>query len=184
VQSIRRLETTRLVLEATHPEHAEGLWKAVHSSESELRLWMPWAVEPTRQETLAFAVAAEKRWDAEAGWNFTILEDDEVIGSVGLDNYDAAVETCNLGYWLRSERAGRGLMTEAAGRVVHYGFEIVGLHRLELRAAQANVASVRVAEKLGFAREGLLRDGSRGAEGWHDTYLYALLSFDPRPALI
>ena len=175
-----RLTTERLTLEATRAEHGNALWDAVRASTAELRLWMPWAIDPSLQETVAFAIAAEKRWGSGAQWNFTIIQDGDLIGSVGLDNHDAAVNACNLGYWLRSDRAGRGLMTEAAASVVTFGFDVVGLHRLELRAAATNVASQRVAEKLGFTREGLLRDGGRGAEGWHDSYLYALLSSDSR----
>jgi ribosomal-protein-serine acetyltransferase len=177
----RTLTTERLTLAATCVDHGDALWAAVQASIAELRLWMPWATDPHHSDTLAFAIAAEKQWDAGTSWNFTIIENEDVIGSVGLDNYDAAVNACNLGYWLRTDRVGRGLMTEAAARAVTFGFDDVGLHRLELRAACDNLDSVRVAEKLGFTREGLLRDGSRGAEGWHDTYLYALLRDDERP---
>ena len=181
--SDRCLVTKRLKLVATCAEHGDALWAAARTSIAELRPWMPWAIDPHHGDTLAFALAAEKQWDAGAGWNFTIVENEDVIGSVGLDNFDAAVNACNLGYWLRTDRTGRGLMTEAAARVVAFGWDDIGLHRIELRAARANVASARVADKLGFRREGLLRDGSRGADGYHDTYLYALLSSDPRPAL-
>jgi ribosomal-protein-serine acetyltransferase len=177
----RRLTTERLTLAATCADHGDALWAAVTASIAELRLWMPWAIDPHHSDTMAFAMAAEKQWDAGSSWNFTIVENDDVIGSVGLDNHDAAVNACNLGYWLRTDRAGRGLMTEAAARVVTFGLDDIGLHRIELRAARANEASARVAEKLGFRREGLLRDGSRGADGYHDTHLYALLSTDARP---
>ena len=177
----RRLTTERLTLAATCADHADALWASVTVSIAQLRLWMPWAIDPHHSDTMAFAMAAEKQWDAGSSWNFTIVENDDVIGSVGLDNHDAAVNACNLGYWLRTDRAGRGLMTEAAARVVTFGWDDIGLHRIELRAARANAASARIAEKLGFRREGLLRDGSRGADGYHDTYLYALLSTDARP---
>ncbi len=178
----RRFTTQRLTQAATFADHGDAVWAAVQASIAELRLWMPWAIDPHHSDTMAFAVAAEKQWDAGTSWNFTIFENDDVIGSVGLDNYDAALNSCNLGYWLRTDRVGRGLMTEAATRVVTFGLDGIGLHRIELRAARANADSARVAEKLGFRREGLLRDGSRGADGYHDTYLYARLSTDPRPS--
>jgi RimJ/RimL family protein N-acetyltransferase len=65
---------------------------------------------------------------------------------------------------------------------VEYGFSVLGLHRIELRAAPSNIGSVRVAEKVGFTREGMLRHGARGADGWHDVEVFGLLASDERPS--
>jgi len=86
-----------------------------------------------------------------------------------------------LGYWVRTDRCGRGYATEASSSVVEFGFEEAGLHRLELRAGVDNRASQRVAEKLGFQQEGRLRQGGRGAEVPYDCYVYGLLVSDPAP---
>ena len=74
-------------------------------------------------------------------------------------------------------------MTEAATAIVTFGFEQLHLHRIELHAGLRNFASIRVAEKLGFQRAGALRDGSRGASGWYDCYVYDLLENDRRPGV-
>ncbi len=69
-------------------------------------------------------------------------------------------------------------MTEAARAVVDFGFDEINCHRLELLAAVANTGSIRVAEKLGFTREGLLREANRAPTGRHDMYIYGLLAHE------
>ena len=175
------LRTPRLRLEPTIPAHADGVWAATEVSVDELAPWLAWAVQPTIESTRAFTAGAADEWDRGAGWCFTMTHDGTVAGTISLHRHMPLIRAAELGYWLRSDLAGRGLMTEAASAVVEYGFAERGLHRIELHVAPDNVASVRVAEKLGFRREGLLRDGSRGSGGFHDVYVYGLLEDDPRP---
>jgi len=77
-----------------------------------------------------------------------------------------------------SARVGRGYATEAGTAVVAFGFDALGLYRLELRAGVENPASQRVAEKIGFRREGTLRRGCPLADGAYDGFLYGLLATD------
>lgn len=85
-----------------------------------------------------------------------------------------------MGYWLRSDLCGRGLMTEAAKAIVEFAFVDLKIHRVELHAGTENHASIRVAQKLGFKREGVLREAGRGAGGFYDSYVFGLLSSDER----
>jgi len=179
----RAIVTRRLRLEATGPAHADGMWSAVESSQREIRPWMAWAIAPTLEDTLAFVVGAEREWDRGTSRNFTILLDREVIGSVGINRVEPVLLAAQVGYWLRTDHNNRGYMTEAASATVEFAFAELGLHRLELHAAPDNRASARVAQKLGFRREGLLRDGARGVGGWHDVDVYGLLASDERPRL-
>ena len=174
------LRSRRLVLEPTCDSHAPGLWAAVSASVDELAPWMGWAVEPQRHETHDFAAAAAESWGSSL-FNFTILCESEIIGSVGLDHFDQATISSSLGYWLRTDRVGKGLMTEAVGSVVGFGFSHLTLHRIWLHVGVDNIDSIRVAEKTGFRREGRLREAGRGVHGWHDVYIYGLLESDERP---
>ena len=89
-----------------------------------------------------------------------------------------------VGYWVRSDRTGQGIAT-AAARVLQVAFEELGLHRVILRVAVGNRASERVAGKLGFVREGLLRKEVLVAGTWLDHSLWSLLDeeFRRRPFL-
>jgi ribosomal-protein-serine acetyltransferase len=171
----RALTTERLRLEPTGPEHADGIWAAAEPSLAELRPWLYWAVKADLETTRMFTQRCVAEWDREE-WGFSIIRGDELIGGVGLNTFVPFLMSAQLGYWLRSDCADNGYTTEAAAAVVDFAFEGLRLHRIELHAAPENLASVRVAEKLGFTRVGLLRDGTRGADGWHDCYVFDLLA--------
>jgi ribosomal-protein-serine acetyltransferase len=169
------IETARLRLEPTGPEHAEAICEAVESSLPELRPWLYWAKDNDLGQRREFTERCLEGWD-QTEWTFSIHERNELIGGIGLDRFESLLSSVELGYWLRSDRAGRGLMTEAGVAVVNFAFEQLNLHRIELHADTRNVASIRVAEKLRFRRVGTLRDGERSVDGWHDCYVYDLLS--------
>jgi ribosomal-protein-alanine N-acetyltransferase len=87
---------------------------------------------------------------------FAIVLKGRVVGRVVL-TVDGEHATAVLGYGVARTYWGRGIASEAAGAVVDYGFEAFGLAKVWARVDPRNVASVRVLEKLGMQREGLLR---------------------------
>jgi RimJ/RimL family protein N-acetyltransferase len=174
------LRTARMELHPTAPGFADGLWAAIQSSLRELAPWMAWAVDPSEEDTRSFAERSVDNWDSGAAYNFTIVVDGVAAGQCGLDRVDSLANQCEIGYWMRSDLAGRGLMTEGAAAVVSLAFDEAGLHRIELHAGLKNLASNRIAEKLGFQREGILRDRGLGAGGYYDMYVYGLLESDRR----
>lgn len=174
--------TERLLLEPVTPEHVPAMWAATQRSLNELRRWMPWANQASEANSREFAARAGDDWEAGRDFVFAVMREGEYIGGCGLHRYrlDGIGE---LGYWIRTDEAGRGYTTEAAGALVVLAFERVGLYRLELRAGVENRASQRVAEKLGFTREGTMRKGCpTGTEGGYDCHLYGLLATDWRAA--
>jgi ribosomal-protein-serine acetyltransferase len=171
------LQTERLRLDPVGPEHADALCDAVAASAEELKKWLIWAVDHNLEKSMTFARRCVEMWGV-AEWTFAIWDEDELIGCIGLDGYQALLGSIQLGYWLRTDMWGQGLMTEAGRAVVDLAFRRLNLHRIELHADTRNSASIRVAEKLGFTRVGVLRDGERGLDGWHDAYVFDLLSTD------
>jgi RimJ/RimL family protein N-acetyltransferase len=174
------LETARLRLEPTTPKHAEGLWRAVEASLPELKRYMSWAHDVSPESIAGFTAGASQSWTEGTGWDFAMVSEGAVAGTIGLNRHDAMWRSANLGYWIRTDLAGQGLVTEAARAVLHFGFEVLGLNRIELVADLDNDASWRIAEKLGMQREGIKRGGSFVAGEGVDVYLYGLLASDPR----
>lgn len=178
----RVLETPRLVVKPTAPDHALGMWEAIEPSLPELRPWLPWAIAATYETTHEFTKDATRAWDENTDWGFTIFFGGRPIGGVGLTSSSPRTrEILSIGYWLKSDLTGKGLMTEAASAAVEFAFRDLLTHRLELRASPGNSASVRVAEKLGFSQEGLLRLAGRGEGGYHDLYIFGLTETDQLP---
>lgn len=177
----RRLETARLRLEPVEPRHTDALWEATEASLEELRPWLVWAPAATLETTAAFTEEALRDWEEGLAFHFAVFEDGDMIGAIGIDVLRPIHRLGELGYWIRSDRAARGRMTEAGRALLDFGFSVLDLYRMELRAGVDNLASQRVAEKLGFQREGRLRHGCRSGGAAYDCFLFGLLATDPRP---
>jgi ribosomal-protein-serine acetyltransferase len=174
--------TERLLLEPVTPDHVPAMWAATKRSLRELQPWMPWARHASEANSREFAARTADDWEAGRDYVFAVLLDGEYIGGCGLHSYRLE-GIGELGYWIRTDQARNGYTTEAAGALVALAFDTVGLYRLELRAGVENRASQRVAEKLGFTREGTMRKGCpTGMEGGYDCHLYGLLATDWRAA--
>jgi RimJ/RimL family protein N-acetyltransferase len=119
-------------------------------------------------------------------WAVADPDTDELLGDVGVfglqNSYD--LTRGELGYSAHPEARGRGLITAAVARVIEQAFLPIhegglGRRRLELRAAQGNSASIRVAEANGFTRAGVLRAADRRRDGsYDDMVIFDLLISD------
>lgn len=114
--------------------------------------------------------------DSDDAVHFLACRDDEPVGFVWLFGIDEVASRVELGYWVVPDEQGNGYATEIARLAVEYAFDQRGLHKVLARVLDWNDASARVLEKLGFRREGRLRehyyvDGERV-----DADLYALLA--------
>ena len=101
---------------------------------------------------------------------------DHVIGfaRIGL----AGVQAGKLGYASAAGEWGHGYATEAARTILAFAFRELGLHRISAAIGPDNAASIAVVEKLGFTREGVLRDHVHTNGAWRDSVLYSLLAYE------
>lgn len=163
------LRVERLVLRPWE----EGDAPRVHEicQDPELQHWLPNLPRPyTRDDARRFVTG-------ELGLGrhqFAVVEDGTVVGSIDLRS--GRHETGTLGYWCAAEARGRGITTLALRRLCRYALEELGLERLQLTADVDNLASQRVAEKVGFVREGVLRSDVSHPDGpRRDSILLSLL---------
>ncbi|NKZ03680.1 GNAT family N-acetyltransferase [Actinomadura latina] len=104
----------------------------------------------------------------------------DLIGTIGLFKVDWSHLTSEVGYGMRSGARGRGYATEALRLVSDWALHDCGLFRVELRAMVTNHASVRVAEKAGYLREGVARGAERDADGAsRDMIVFSRIATDP-----
>jgi RimJ/RimL family protein N-acetyltransferase len=104
--------------------------------------------------------------------------DGELLGSIALMRIAWEHQRAEVGYWLARDARGEGHTTRAVGLICAWGFRELGLARIALLAATGNQPSRRVAERSGFAYEGVLRSYMRQAAGRPDMISYALLADD------
>jgi RimJ/RimL family protein N-acetyltransferase len=105
---------------------------------------------------------------------FAIDVDGFVVGAIGIrPRDDVYALTAELGYWLGEEFWNRGIITEAVIAVTQYAFETLGMARVDAEVFEWNPASMRVLEKAGFVREGVLRKSAYKNRQIIDQILYA-----------
>jgi RimJ/RimL family protein N-acetyltransferase len=141
------------VLRRVHADDAEAIATAVGVSLDRLRPWMPWATsdaaEPRTQ--LIRVAEADELWEAGTDFIYSVLlvPSLTVIGEIGLHRRvgEGGIE---IGYWIDSRYAGRGLGTEAARMLTEVGLSLDGVTRAEIHCDEANQASAAIPRKLGY----------------------------------
>ncbi|MGC7098852.1 GNAT family N-acetyltransferase [Amycolatopsis lurida] len=106
--------------------------------------------------------------------------DGEYLGEVVLMDLDEGNRSMNFRIALGGHAFGRGYGTEAVRLLVAFGLDVVGLHRIGLEVYDFNPRALRVYEKCGFVREGVLRDALWWDGEWHDAVQMSVLESDPR----
>ncbi len=159
------------------PRHAPELAQLVRANAQFFGRWLPFATEEYGEgEALEFIQRSLRQFAANMGVQAAILLDHRVVGMVGLHLVDWGNRSSSLGYWLDRKANGQGIMTRAAEAIVHYAFRQLQLHRLEIRTQEDNLRSQRVAERLGFVREGVLVDVARHNNRYVNFVIFARVS--------
>lgn len=160
------LETARLRLREITMDDAK--WFLRHFSVPEIVRGQGYAA-PTgldeAREQLALYVVDLYRRGGGLRWGISLKGSDELIGSAGLYDWDREVGSAEAGYDLLPSHWGKGIMTEAMTAVLDHGFDVMGLNRVQVLAMPRNDRSLRLAERLGFVREGVLRDHGHDETG-------------------
>jgi RimJ/RimL family protein N-acetyltransferase len=193
------IDTTRLRLRPVAQADAPALF-AIFSDPVVMRYWStpPWtaptqAEEMVRRESAGAAAGssvrlavlvpagAEDGAGAGAGAGTGVAQagpPEELIGTVSLFALDLGNRRAEIGYALHRSAWGHGYAAEAVTGVVDHAFGELGLNRLEADIDPRNEASARLLERLGFRREGLLRERWIVAGEVSDSALYGLLRSD------
>jgi len=169
------LHTPRLRLRPFADEDADVLF-ALHSDAYVLRYWdaPPWR-EPARAER--FIAACRQLAQDGTGMRLAIerISDATFIGWCGVTRWNPDYRSAALGYCLAAPAWGHGYATEAADALLRWAYETWDLNRVQAEADTRNAASARVLEKLGFVREGTLREDCIVDGEVSDSWVYGLL---------
>jgi RimJ/RimL family protein N-acetyltransferase len=154
---------------------------AVHESLEELTSWMTWCSEEYGHEhAMSFLDQEPQRWQTGERYDFAIYDRNlgTFLGSIGLSQLNWSHRVANVGYWVRSKKTGQGVGRAAIRLIARFGFEELGLNRLEFVIQVGNVASMRAALKAGARNEGVLRQRIPVGETADDALLLSLLPTD------
>lgn len=108
-------------------------------------------------------------------WAIARKDDGVMVGDCGYNHFDWRSESAVIGYQLSKEYWGRGVMTNAVNTMLRWGFAELGLNRIEATTNPLNHRSARVLEKLGFQREGTLRDYVLARGAFRNCWIWGLV---------
>jgi ribosomal-protein-alanine N-acetyltransferase len=170
------LTTQRLVLRETADHDVE----AVFEMESDSKAMRYWSRLPMRDisEARAEVERAKGHFPAREGLRWSIVRpgEDRMLGHVSLFDFSEQNRRAEIGYGLASRHWGQGFMREALTAVIDYAFGPLGLRRLEADVDPRNEESLRAVERVGFSREGLLRERWQVGDEISDSVILGLLA--------
>jgi ribosomal-protein-alanine N-acetyltransferase len=175
------LNTSRLRLRPFNDSDADELF-ALHSNAFVLRYWdaPPWT-DPLRADV--FITACRQMAEDGTGARLAVdrVSDGAFIGWCGLSRWNPENRSASMGYCFDDEVWGQGYATEAARALLQWAFNTLDLNRVQAETDTRNAASARVLEKLGFLREGTLREDCVVNGDVSDSWVYGLLRREWRP---
>jgi RimJ/RimL family protein N-acetyltransferase len=169
------INTPRTVLRWISEDDIDSLYE-IFSDPQVMRYWSTIPL-PNREAAaeLQREIAEGNESEKMFKWGVALRDSGSVIGTATLFNLNVDNGRAELGYAMARAYWGKGYMNEALEALVSHAFEVMGLRRLEADVDPRNAASIRTLERLGFQREGFLR------ERWHvngeiqDALFYGLL---------
>ncbi|GGN91058.1 GNAT family N-acetyltransferase [Saccharibacillus kuerlensis] len=156
-----RFETERLLIRATLPGDGAELNAAIRESQQELSPFLPFArilPEPEETEQLVRLKRLHFLERTDMMMLMTERETGLILGASGLHRFDWRARRFEIGYWIRTSYAGKGLVTEAVHGLTDFAARYLEANRVEIRCDDRNKRSAAVAERAGFTLEGVLRN--------------------------
>ena len=172
------LDTPRLRLRKLNMHDAQDIFD--YSQDPQVARYVLWEAQTSLSEARSYIryMLRKYRLGEPASWGIEWKETGRIIGTIGfmwIQRDNAAAE---VGYSLSRAYWNRGIMTEALGEILRFGFRSMNLNRIEAQHETENPASGAVMRKCGMQREGLLRQRLLNKGRFVDVELYAILRKD------
>lgn len=161
-------ESKRLLIRAPLWNDGIKVNEAVKESIEELRPWMPWAKSiPTVEESEISIRRSHLQFLERSDLRLLLIlkGTDELVGSSGLHRIDWQSRKFEIGYWVRTSYAKQGYITEAVEAISNFAINELQANRIEIRCDDRNKRSAKIAERLGFSLEGILRNEKCDVDG-------------------
>lgn len=174
-QGTRTLLTSRLTLDRFFPEDAQAMYEG-WASDPQVTRFLTWPPHTSPELTRQLLESWCAQYANANYYNWAIRAENRLIGNISVVEVDERSQRAALGYCLSAAYWNRGYMTEAARAVVHFLFQEVNAHRVEITHAVKNPGSGAVARKCGLTLEGIRREYFKAANGEYlDIAAYAIL---------
>ncbi|MCI0774774.1 MAG: GNAT family N-acetyltransferase [Chloroflexi bacterium] len=152
------------------------MWEAIDEARDYLGEFLPWVDQQTSFERHSSEFRKRQLERDVFGREATYIVEyqGKLAGTVGLHR-PSPQNSAEIGYWLRKDLQGRGIMTRSVGAVIEMAIVQMGMHRIVIRAGTSNLRSREIPERLGFKHEGTLRDAALVRGEYSDLEVYSIL---------
>lgn len=155
---------------------AEELFALIQENEDRLRMWVPWLDQTSSlNRTVQYIRSHLERLVNDNGFSAGIWHHGRLSGEIRYEYIDWANYTTEIGYWIGAHAEGNGIISRATRWFVDNALETLDLYRVQIRCASENVKSRSIAERLGFAEEGVLRQSEWLGGRRVDLVVYSML---------
>lgn len=172
---LKTLETERLILRKMTMDDAADMFE--YASDPEVTRHSTWNTHQTLHDTRQFLQYMIANYEAKqvSSWGIEHKRDGKFIGTGGFIYWRPEHNRSEIGYALSRAYWNQGLMSEAVAAMVRFGFEEMGLNRLEARCNVDNIGSERVMQKVGMTYEGTIREQLLVRGHYESVKLYSIL---------
>lgn len=165
-----------LSLKLIEMNDAARVFELTDKSRSYLREWLPWLDFTTSvDDTKGFIQGCMSGYAQNKSMTTTIIYKGEIVGVASFNQIDWGNRTAYIGYWLGEGYQGKGIMTKVAKALTNYAFSHLFLNKVEIRAAEENIKSRSIPERLGFIIEGKIRQAEWLYDRYVDHIVYGIL---------
>ncbi len=169
------LETNRLFLRRMLTRDYKDMYS--YASDPRVSRHLLWNPHESESFTKKYLKHLQREYDRYLFYDWAVLckDDGKMIGTCGLTAYSERHNIAEIGYVLNPAYWGRGIAAEAAGEVIRFAFDTVGVERVEARHMEGNEASGAVMQKCGLQKEGVLRHAVCKNGVYHNVHIYSIL---------
>lgn len=169
------LETKRLELKEIGEQHKESIYQILSRDDVMQYYGTDKFTDP--EEAAAIIQSFSKGFESgmAARWGIILKESGELVGTIGIHNWNKRVGRAEIGYELHPDHWRKGIATEAVHAVLSHSFNELGIFRMGAVVFPENVGSLGMLEKIGFQKEGLLRAYLHQGGRSHDSFMLSLL---------
>jgi [ribosomal protein S5]-alanine N-acetyltransferase len=185
--SFTPIDTPRLILRELRIEDRDRIYDIF--SDPEVTKYYDVVTMKSRRQAESLIKWWSNRFKHHKGirWGIQFRENGQLVGTCGFSELDSENQLGEIGYDLWQPYWNRGIMSEASRALIHFGFEVMELNRIETWVVVENLGSIQVLRKAGLKSEGILRKRRLWNGIFYDVEMFGLLRSDyltPPPSLL
>ena len=166
----------QLLLRSYELSDAPELFKRVAENRAHLRTFLPWVdVTLNEVDSKNFVELTIRQAGQQEALALGIFKEDELIGGIGMHDWNHHLKKCQIGYWLVEAEQGKGQMIQCAQTFITFLFAKLDMNKVEIQFLPFNTRSGALAAQLGAKVEGVIRHNYRLHGFYEDTVIAGIL---------